>query len=189
MQAQPSPETQTPPSIPRTPAGGAKAGLGTILGSVALVVAVAALALHFVVPGPTGPTGASYTTNSVLQSGQTETGLFSAMGGNATGYFGDTINFRIPLSVDLPSSNATYITYGGTYTVSCPGPDHALPGHLCVYEENELNRLAPGSLFYAGPILNPWYGGTNVSRWGFAVYYIGTASASFAYGTWTVAAP
>jgi hypothetical protein len=189
MQATPSPETQTPTSTAVAHGGGAKTGLGTILGAVALVLAVVALAMNFALPGPAGATGPGYTSSSVLHSGQSETGLFSAWGGNGTGWFGDTISFRIPLSADLPSANASFLVVGGGYSSNCTGPGHALPGHLCVYEQAAFDRLAPGSLFYFGPLINPYDGSSNVSQWGFGLYFVGTAEASYSYGTWTVAAP
>jgi hypothetical protein len=47
---------------PTTQRPSGKTGLGTILGAIALAVAVAAVAINFVVPGPTGATGSQGPT-------------------------------------------------------------------------------------------------------------------------------
>lgn len=182
------PEATTPPSTPLNQSRAPGSGLGTILAAVALVLAIVALALNFVIPGPTGPTGPSFTPATVLQSGQTETGLFAAWGGNGSISYSDTINFRIPLVADLPADNATFIANGSAYTTNCPGPGRALPNQLCIYEVQDSNRLAPGFFDYT-PIFNPLYAGHNVSRWGFGVVFLPTASTSHSEGTWSVAGP
>ncbi len=184
MQPQSSSEAQgsATPQPPRD--GRGRIDLGAILGLVALGIAVVALVLNLAVPGPAGATGASYTVGTVLEHGQNETGVYSAFGGNGSLYLGDNIEFRIPLTSDLPSQNTTFIAAGGAYTTSCPGPGQALPGQLCVYETLDSGLFSP-----TGQIMDPSSYAPGASRWGFAVTFYAAASGSFSYGTWTVAAP
>jgi hypothetical protein len=185
MKPQPSTKTPVPTATRGSPDGGTRRDPGLILAAIALGIAVAGLALTFVLPGPAGPTGASYTVGAVLHHGQSETGVYSAYGGNASGVFGDTINFRIPLGSNLSSSNTTFLATGSVYAGNCPGPGQALAGQLCVYETAHQGRSVedPSSIF------NPYDGGYDVAPWGFGVDFLATASGSMSYGTWTVAAP
>jgi hypothetical protein len=158
-------------------------GLGTTLAAVALALAVIALALNFVVPGPAGSAGSSYTTATVLQPGQNESGGYSAWGGGTDAYIGTQVNYRIPLSTSLPAANVTFIAYGASATTNCTGPGQALPGHLCVYE------IGNGSTIF-GEIYNPAAGNdVSVPPTGFGIYFVSTYTSSWSYGTWTVSAP
>ena len=119
-------------------------------------------------PRAQGSSGANYTINSTLRPGQTEIGLYSAWGGGSGSYFDTLVNFRLPLRSDLPQVNASFIANSTSDTTNCPGPGHALPGQLCVYEYTN------GSRNYLG-IFNPLNGKYGVSEWGFSIYFDATA--------------
>ena len=168
-----------------------------ILSAVAVILAAGALVASLAIPGPLGPQGATgatgatgsqgpagtdYTINTTLQSGQNETGLYSAWGGGASSYFASNVNFRIPLAADLPAAKVAFIAQGSPYTVDCPGPGQARAGFLCVYE------LTFGLRTFGG-LFNPTTGLDGASRYGFSIYFTATAGSSWSYGQWTVAAP
>jgi hypothetical protein len=123
----------------------------------------------------------NFTINTTLQPGQNETGVYSAASGT-TGFFVGTVNFRIPLSANLPGANVTFIPFGGTTTTACPGPGIAAPGQLCVYEGGGV-----GYTFYG--IVNPATNLLGASRWGFTIFFTGTTTTCWTLGSWTVAAP
>jgi len=130
--------------------------------------------------GPQGPAGANFTVDTVLQSGEVETGVYAAWGSGD--YFGDSVNFRIPLATDLSAANRQFIPNGGPFTPECPGPGQAQAGFLCVYEYFNGNRVY-------GSIYNPANGANGVSRWGFSIYFTTVgAGGAWSYGEWTVRA-
>lgn len=72
MQAQEWTPPPTPAAAPMPPAAAAGGrGLGTALGAIALVLALVALALNFVIPGPQGPAGADGQDGQDGQDGLT----------------------------------------------------------------------------------------------------------------------
>jgi hypothetical protein len=171
--------------------GGSGSKLGTTLGAIALVIAIVALAVSFVVPGPTGSTGAigsrgpsggNFTVNTTLLPGQNESGEYSAWGGGIGSYLASTVNYRVPLGADLPAGNVTFIAEGGSYTTGCPGPGYAHTGQLCVYEAQDGGRSG-------SRIFNPTTGLNGASQWGFSIWFTATAASSWSYGSWTVGAP
>jgi hypothetical protein len=146
-----------------------------------VVIAIVALVLSVALPGPSG---ASFNPATTLQHGQRESGVYSAWGANLSGYMGAAVNFRIPLAHDLAADNWTFVAEGDSFTTTCPGPGQSSPGQLCVYEEGSGGNSFEG-------IYNPAYSGGpgNVSKMGFGIYFLTTASAAWSYGSWTVEAP
>ncbi len=132
--------------------------------------------------GAPGLPGANYTINTTLEHGQTESGAYSAWGGGSGTYFASLVNFRIPLEADLPSGNTTFIPAGGAYTTNCAGPGEALPGQLCIYQVYNSSSSFLG-------IINPVSALYGASSLGFSVFFEATATQSWSYGSWTVAAP
>ena len=135
--------------------------------------------------GPKGDPGDDFTTATTLASGETETGIYSAMGGGQHSWLSDAINFRIPLSTDLPASSVHFVASGGSNS-NCPGSaanPKAAVGHLCVYESSWANREF-------GEIFQGVYGGGGVNSRGFVIYFgVPNAGGSWSYGSWAVTAP
>jgi hypothetical protein len=136
--------------------------------------------------GPQGPAGASFTADTTLASGKTETGQYATWGIGG-GYLGTSVDFRIPLGADIPAANVHYVPYtASTLPTGCPARGQASPGYLCVYEQN-----AGGTNFaelYAsenGSVKNNVPG-----RDGFQLYYNTTGTTgAWAYGQWVVTEP
>lgn len=151
-----------------------------MLGAVAIVLAIVAIAISFAVPGPAG---SSYSVSTTLKSGQSETGIYSAAGGPSGAYFEEGVNFRVPLAADLPRTAVNFIPDSSSYTANCTGPGEALPGNLCVYQ-----TLNSSSSF--GGIINQVSQNFGASMYGFEVYFTANSNTnSWSYGTWTVTAP
>ena len=178
-----------------------------LLSTVAVVLAVIAVAVSFAIPGPTGPAGASgatgatgstgatgatgprgaagmnYSVNATLPSGENESGVYAALGSGTGVYYGEGVTFRIPLNASLPDTNYSFIAEGGSYTANCPGPGQAAPGFLCVYERYYNTRTF-------GDIADPTTAASGVNALGFLIWFTSTAAGnSWSYGTYTVAAP
>ncbi len=131
--------------------------------------------------GPQGPAGVNFTVGTTLPSGELESGVYAAWGSGT--YFGDTVNFRIPLAADILGSNVQFIARGSAPTPQCPGIGQAQAGYLCVYELQDGNRVVGG-------IFDPSAGSTGASRWGFGVFFTAIgAGGAWSYGTWAVRAP
>ena len=131
--------------------------------------------------GPQGPAGVNFTVGTTLPSGELESGVYGAWGSGT--YFGDTVDFRIPLAGDIPGSNVQFIARGSPTTPQCPGIGQAQAGYLCVYEAQDGNRVVGG-------IFDPSAGPIGASRWGFGVFFTAIgAGGAWSYGTWAVRAP
>ena len=124
---------------------------------------------------------------SSLPAGQLETGNFAAWG-TGIGFIGVTINFAIPLSSNVPGTNAQFIASGAAFTAQCPAPGQAAAGYLCVYERAQGNRNPGGG---SQPI---WRSegaiDEGASKTGFWIWYTAPgAGGSWSYGEWAVRAP
>jgi hypothetical protein len=90
-------------------------------------------------PGTSGTNGTNGTpgTLTVLPSGQSESGMFSAGGANPTeadDYIGAGITFPQPLAQPIADANIIDVQGDpGTTAPHCSGPGHADPGYLCLY--------------------------------------------------------
>jgi hypothetical protein len=97
------------------------------------------------------------TANSVLQSGQTESGDYIAAAGN--GEAGTVlVQFWPHLPESLQEGHIKVLGEGAPGTSECPGPGQAAPSYMCVYQsfnegmsfESFISTM-PGSI-YAGPV-------------------------------------
>lgn len=109
-------------------------------------------------------------------------GQYDAIGvTNAPGdWLGDNITFGVTLSA-APTTH--YLIDDAAPTADCPGtaaaPD-AAPGHLCLYEEQDINV---GSRI----IFNAATGGSGASVFGASMYVESAAAGDvFVYGSWAV---
>jgi hypothetical protein len=130
--------------------------------------------------GPTGPAGApgsNLTAETVLPSGQSESGTYGGSGGTGVD-FGITVQYTEPLASPIARSNIveTYST-----TSNCPGQGQAARGYLCLYDLQNY-----GSTF-EGPIDN--YDELPSPDPGALLYYASDEASGYAWGTWTVTAP
>ena len=134
--------------------------------------------------GATGATGAPGPLLTVLPSGATETGVYSAEGTATT--VGDPASSPISFTLALASSPTPTIVSSGT-TTDCPGSVHApsaAPGSLCVYvgDSSDVGEIATYD-----PFGNP--GGT-ASQYGAGVVIDSAGAGNFySDGTWAVTAP
>ncbi|MCD4525108.1 hypothetical protein [Nocardioides sp. cx-173] len=120
------------------------------------------------------------------KAGSVQSGLWSAWGGNATGYVADAVTLPSRLPADLPMSRVTYLNAGAAMTAECPGLGRVGPtGWACFYE---LNRggVTFGNIFNQDQVGG---GASGVSRDGFGIYYTCSSDSCYAYGRWAVKAP
>jgi hypothetical protein len=103
-------------TLPRPATGGGGSGkLGTMLGAVALAVAVVAVGLAFAVPGPVGATGA---TGGGPSSGAPPVDLFAVVGSDGSFARGSGTWGSELVATGEFQVNFTQILYGCTYTAS-----------------------------------------------------------------------
>jgi hypothetical protein len=111
--------------------------------------------------------------------GKTETGMYSFVGTDGSGYTGTTIEFDQMLPAAIAAGNGHYVT---TPTAQCPGPGRAAAGHLCVYEGFRGNAT-----FY--DIFSPTDTLTtseDASRQGAMIVFSITGATPNGRGTWAV---
>lgn len=139
------------------------------------------------VPGATGATGApgqNLTAETPLQSGKTETGIFSAAGSGSPGFLVGTAVFIQPLSARLDESHVVTLAATEASAPHCPGVGHADPGYFCVYAHEQSNLTVDGKPE------DPADGLGGANKDGAQFYFtISGAGASYVYGTWAVTAP
>lgn len=140
--------------------------------------------------GPTGPAGApgaNLTSQTVLPSGESESGVYAVGGGNQ--YTGGTLNsteswmgvgitYTQPLSAAIPNTNVIWLGAGANS--NCPGPGQAARGYLCLYngENNDVSFFgAADGVLPAG------------EAYGAVVWFHPTDVGAYAAGEWTVTAP
>jgi hypothetical protein len=86
--------------------------------------------------GDTGDAGTNLTAQTLLPSGQSESGTFSAGGANpndSSGYVGAGITFVQPLAQPIADDHIIDVQGWGNTAEHCSGPGHADPGYLCLY--------------------------------------------------------
>lgn len=131
---------------------------------------------------PATPTPTSISPT--LESGKTLRGSWGTFQDLAApAYMASTVSFGWNLSA-VPTPH--YIPQGDTVPAGCsgnhiePGAD---PGHLCVFERNRVN--ANNRTIFDPPAgLND-----QASKYGFGVFWQGSAGFSSLYGSWAVTAP
>jgi len=140
--------------------------------------------------GKEGKEGSSYTVQSTLKSGQTETGVYEAWGtapNSGAAYFGGVVDYRVPLAAPLDEEHVVFNPGGGSST-HCSGIGHAEAGYLCVYE----SASGSGNRTF-GNINQPdtTDGEAGSSTTGFGIYFdtTGTNQGAWSYGGWAVTAP
>jgi hypothetical protein len=127
---------------------------------------------------------ASYFARSgTLPSGKSESGMFSAGEGSATGaggWIGAGVTYLRPLA--HPILNSHIIDVHGTGPVDhCPAPGQAERGYLCLY-----NWVYSGVSTGYGYSSNTQFSSPSV---GVVLYWPVTSSEAYAGGEWTVTAP
>lgn len=146
--------------------------------------------------GKEGPAGQNLTAQTILPSGQSESGGFSAGGGDANteyeegifpfvtktyGYIGAGITYVQPLATAIEKSHIISVT--GTSAAHCPGAGKAERGYLCLY-------------VFGSNDVNPGYGysetstGYSIPSPGASLFWkIAEKGVPYAYGEYTVTAP
>jgi hypothetical protein len=116
MQAQTSPGDQTPATPVKLPAlsGGSSGRLGTILGAVAVALALVAIGVAFLVPGPTGPTGPGGTGSTGIPN-VTWYAVVASTGTLSRGNGANTSTLESPGHYQVTFEQ---ILYGCTYSAS-----------------------------------------------------------------------
>jgi hypothetical protein len=116
---------------------------------------------------------------AVLQSGQTEHGVFAG-GGGTNDYINVQVQFDPALPADLDAAHTILVT--GASATHCPGTGQAEAGYLCWYEKNTGNS----SFLNFG---NPVAASVGASKEGMNVFYTTSGIQAYVYGEWAVAAP
>ena len=120
-----------------------------------------------------------------LLSKHTESGMFAGADGysNSDGYVAAWINYPRPLPAPIADSNI--IDVHGTSALHCPGPGHAAPGYLCLYNTDQAFLSGSPTFFSDDGQAFPASMGTQ----GVVLYWWVTAGDAFVGGTWAVTAP
>jgi len=131
--------------------------------------------------GATGATGANLTAETVLPSGQSESGVYA---GSAQGDTMSAAGIVIALQYTQPLASpiaSSHIVETTSTTTDCPGQGHAASGYLCLYSLQNAGMTFDGvpNDYTDLPSPDP----------GALVYYYTTAYDSYVSGTWTVTAP
>ncbi len=148
--------------------------------------------------GPAGPQGAqgaagqNLTAQTVLPSGQSESGTFSAGAGYDAGkkgeekenfgYIGAGITYVQPLAHPIAENHIIDIKSSGSTTSECPGVGKAQAGYLCLYN-------------YISFDVEPGYGYSNTTEFstpspGVVLYWeVSGAGEAYVGGEYTVTAP
>ncbi|HET9720035.1 MAG TPA: hypothetical protein VFP55_08170 [Solirubrobacteraceae bacterium] len=122
---------------------------------------------------------------SVLPSGQSESGIFSAGGANSSGaggWLGYGLTYPRPLASPIPDSHIIDVQ-SGTSALHCPGFGRADPGYLCLYDT--INYGVDPAYMYSTDS-----GDLQQSpSIGVVIYWPVTLADPYAGGEWTVTAP
>jgi hypothetical protein len=130
--------------------------------------------------GTNGTNGADLTSHTPLPSGQSESGLFGAVGVDASGTtLLATVTYPQPLSAAIAPD---HVVEGTTASAHCSGPGHADPGFLCVY------RTSTAAVNFAVSI-DTELRVSGAGRLGVALGYSTTGTSGDVYGSYTVTAP
>lgn len=138
--------------------------------------------------GATGATGANLTSQTLLASGQSESGAFAGAGGPSEGSsLADAITYVQPLAAPIATANVIW-NLSGTTSAHCPGVGRADPGYLCLYDNEQQAVSDPACCTPAFP---PFYspGGPGSPSWGAILYWTVTGGDGYVNGEYTVTAP
>lgn len=142
--------------------------------------------------GAPGKNGTNLTAETVLPSGQSESGGFAAAGPWALGgenskkekrfgYIGTGITYTQPLATPIADGNIIDVQGGGTLP-HCPGLGKADPGYLCLYNSTYED-------------VKTGYGYSNTNEFsvpspGVELFWeVAEAGEPYVGGEWTVTAP
>ena len=145
-------------------------------------------ATHATTADQLGGVSAAQYVRATLASGQTETGIYSAGGGPAsgTGFAIGTISFLPKLPAAVPLANIHYLGTGGVGSDShCPGAGQAAAGHLCFYEGWSFGTSWGGMADPASANAPP----QPANPLGGALYFNSTNIQGNVRGTWAYQAP
>lgn len=128
-----------------------------------------------------GASSSAYTTRKA-KPGEVQTGVYSVSGSGSGTWMATSVQFSSALPASLGPSQMAFMTMGGAYTTTCPGPGRVGPrGQLCVYETAGSGRTSPAAY-------DPATGQTGAARTGSMIGMFATSDA-YSYGTWAVKAP
>jgi hypothetical protein len=142
--------------------------------------------------GETGPPGTAAQT--VLPSGQSESGMFGAGGGYADvpskegrfGYIQTGITYTQPLAQPIPDANVIEVNgatpEGAETKAHCPGPGQAAPGYLCLYTYVFRDVAGGAAVSSSGNFSTPSPGAV-------LIWEIHEVGEPFVSGEYTVTAP
>ena len=165
---------------------GASRGFGPFTGRQLTTIIVAGMVA--MVLAPVGPLSAmqafpraetTAATSLTLASGKSESGIFSAAGGDdpsGTGWVSQGITYAQPLAKAIPDS---HIVSAVKSAPNCAGVGHAARGYLCLYD-----------MVYGDVGLG--YGFSSsvpVGKLGVMLYWTATGPAPHVSGAYTVTAP
>jgi hypothetical protein len=127
--------------------------------------------------------GQYVTATSVLPSGKTETGVFSAGGGPNGSFVPASVNFIPKAPTETAADHMVYSDQNTASAPHCPGVGRADPGYLCAYggAENEASFYG----FY-NPTSTSAGGGTPD---GTTIFFQLSGIQGYARGTWAYTAP
>jgi hypothetical protein len=131
--------------------------------------------------GATGGPGSTLTAETVLASGQSESGTYASDAQYSSGIadvLAVAIQYTQPLASPIPISN---IDETSSTSANCPGQGHAARGYLCLYDLENVGAT------WDGPINN--YGDLPSPDPGALLFYFTSSDPAYVFGTWTVTAP
>lgn len=135
--------------------------------------------------GPAGQPGQNLTSQTPLQSGQSESGFYGTAGGTSTnGRLLVGITFAQPLSAPIPNANVDWMqpTVDGPH---CPGNGKADPGYLCLYDWENHNVGQPFAAYSSEAPFSQY----SMTSWGAILSWTINGSGSYVDGEYTVTAP
>ncbi|MGD0198044.1 MAG: hypothetical protein ABSC56_09095 [Solirubrobacteraceae bacterium] len=128
--------------------------------------------------GATGSAGSNLTAETVLPSGQSESGVFAANGSLTSDSMAVAIDYTQPLASAITAGN---IVETASTTTDCPGQGHAARGYLCIYDLESSAAAWDGTIGSYGSLPSPDPGAL--------VYFDASGNDAYVFGTWTVTAP
>jgi hypothetical protein len=97
--------------------------------------------------GPAGPAGQDLTSQTPLQSGQSESGVYAASGFSGGSGSSGTDALWIAITFIQPVSESAPLTVvwnpSGTLKPHCHGAGEADPGYLCLYDDADTSTVSP----------------------------------------------
>jgi hypothetical protein len=133
--------------------------------------------------GPAGPAGKDLTSQTPLQSGQSESGFYAAGGAPGTNDLIAAITYAQPLAAAIPGTHVIF-NANAANSPHCPGNGKADPGYLCLYDAENQN-VSPALVLSDVPGFSQFA----PTSWGAILVWSSTSSTAFVAGEYTVTAP